>query len=258
MKLEPLLRILKRYFKIVRFPSIQYFGKVLFTCAFSCLALAGIAQDTTTNYVKLFSGDMIQSQDIRYRHELLKKSYFTVGGVRYEQRDIAYYKIGSEVKANTRELTIFNLSSFAPRIESGKANLFLWMSNYNYEYSDAWLFGPKSRLYFNLEGGTLMKANFNNLRKNLAESMEAMRYTRQYHNSNVLEYALYTISGIAGTYAFIAVVDVAFGGESKFIAPALGISLLASVVAFHLDRQVQPRRIKLAIISYNKKHRYGR
>jgi len=235
---------------LVQVEKIIRFGKVLFTCAFSCLALAGIAQDATPNYVKLFSGEMIQSQDIRYHHELLKKSYFTVGGLRYEQRDIAYYKIGSEVKANKRELTIFKLSSFAPRIESGKANLFLGMSNY--EYADAWLFGPKSRLCFNIEGGTLMKANFNNLRKNLAENMEAMRYTRQYHNSNVMEYALYTISGIAGAYAFIAVVDVAFGGESKFIAPALGISLLAAVVALHLDRQVQPKKIKLAIISYNK------
>jgi hypothetical protein len=243
---------------LVQVEKTMRYGNVLFTCAFCCFALSGIAQDTSANYVKLFSGEIVRSQEIRYHNELLKKSYFTVGGVRYEQGDIAYYKAGSEVKANTRELTIFKSSSFAPRIESGKANLFIGMNHYNYEDLDGWLFGPKKRLYFNVNGGTLMTANFNNLRNNLAENMDAMQYASQYHDSNVLEHALYTISGIAVAYGLIAMVGTSFGGESKFIAPALGISVIAAVVALHLDRQVQPKKIQLAVISYNKKHRKGK
>ena len=234
------------------------YGNVLFTCAFCCFALSGIAQDTSANYVKLFSGEIVRSQEIRYHNELLKKSYFTVGGVRYEQADIAYYKAGSEVKANTRELRIYKLSSFIPRIESGEANLFIEMNHSIFEDLDGWLFGPKKRLYFNVNGGTLMTANFNNLRNNLAENMDAMQYASQYHDSNVLEHALYTISGIAVAYGLIAMVGTSFGGESKFIAPALGISVIAAVVALHLDRQVQPKKIQLAVISYNKKHRKGK
>ena len=93
-----------------------------------------------------------------------------------------------------------------------------------------------------------MKANFRNLKSKLESSSEAVMYARQYKNSNIIEYSLYTIGGLAAAVGGVA----AIAGEPKIALAGISLYLLATGIATYLNIKIQPKKIRLAITSYNK------
>ena len=205
------------------------------------------------SYIVLFGGEKIEAKEVTYHPAVLKKSYFTVDGQRYKGKDIAFYSTYDELNANIRMYTFLKRSIFLPVMETGSVNLFERNIHDSNPLSlNPVLFGEKTKLYYNKLEKPLMKANFDNLKKDIGENEESMRYLRQYLTSNILEYSLYAIAGAAAVYGVIALAGMSSGGESTYILPAFGVYFLGSAIAININRRVQPKKIKLAINTYNK------
>ena len=225
--------------------------RLIITIVF-CICLVGhdsFGQESDSDYVKLYNGEIIYAEDVIFKTPLLKKNYFLVDDIRYQPSYVAFYRDRGAVSANVSKLRISSKPLFIPRIESGKVNLFLRaQKGSGYTIHDL-AYGQKVWLYFNEPNESLKKVSYLALSPIMKDNPDAMVFLNEYRKSNNLEMGLYFI--VIPSWVYFPFLRVAYGFEVGAGVTGLAVWAISTWLVTHLNRHVQPRKIASAVKAFN-------
>ncbi len=174
------------------------------TVAYLLISYVTFGQTDSANirFVYLFTGEKIYSEVVEHRDQFMGSGYFLVGKEQYRADLVKFYKDASGFYANTKKLNVTGKSIFSKRIITGRVNLFEQEKMYTTpSYIDAaGTFNPGTssktiKSYYNKGFGDLKKANYKNLKIDLADSPESMGYISKYRKYKNVQIILSVVGG---------------------------------------------------------------
>lgn len=230
--------------------------------------------DETKNYLYLYSDSVIYGKNIIYESWLDGSPHFIVDAKRIHPEQVKFFQNEMGFYANTRDLDIAGRTSFSERIRQGKINLFeKQISDYRkYSYS-RYSKHPQEESniealnYYNIGFGNLKKANYTNLKTDLAGNQRSMTPLKEYGRVDKLSKSLFFAGGaviLGGFVSFIANGTTGTpegfhspGWSANVPRPKLGLSLGLIVGGGGLimgglfTSLSKPKYLKQAIDAYN-------
>lgn len=179
--------------------------KQLLILAFlSCLCLSALAQsdsslvDLSRPFICLFDGKLIAANEIIYEEKLIKKSYLSVDGKRYETKQIKFYNTPDGFYANSSK---YFSGDFIKRIHEGNANVFVFNSSIDRTNTQPGGYTTVkstniSTYFYNIGFGDLKKVKYANLKLDLSDNAQAMAHLKKYKNTRSIKRGL-LIGGVA-------------------------------------------------------------
>jgi len=171
-------------------------------CLLANICTYGQVATNTGSFVYLYSGEQINANVVEYRDRFMGGGYFVVGSEQYSADLVKFYKDANGFYANTKKLNVTGKSVFSKRIISGRVNLFEQEKMYTtpsyIEVSGAYNPGTSSKTiknYYNKGFSDLKKANYKNLKIDLADSPESMGYINKYRKYKNVQIVLSIVGG---------------------------------------------------------------
>lgn len=172
------------------------------TCLLASYIGFSQTDSASIRFVYLYSGEKIKSDVVEFRDQFMGSGYFFVGKEQYSADLVKFYKDANGFYANTKKLNVTGKSVFSKRIISGRVNLFEQEKMYTTpSYLDAaGVYNPGTssktiKNYYNKGFSDLKKANYKNLKIDLADSPESMGYIKKYRKYKNVQIALSIVGG---------------------------------------------------------------
>jgi len=172
------------------------------TCLLASVCSYGQVATNTGSFVYLYSGEQVNANVVEYRDQFMGGGYFVVGTEQYRADLVKFYKDANGFYANTKRLNVTGKSVFSKRIINGRVNLFEQEKMYTTpSYIDAagtYNPGTSSKTiknYYNKGFSDLKKANYKNLKIDLADSPESMGYINKYRKYENVQIVLSLVGG---------------------------------------------------------------
>ncbi len=256
-------------FKHIIFNQKIYSMKYLFLFIFLSVSVMSSAQSTweltpnsesliNTNYVYLYTQNIVKAESILYENKVFKKDYFLVDGERYELGQIKFYQNedGFFGKVNDGYQ-----SGYAEKTQGGEINLFeLSVQTSSAPMMDAngmmtgGYGGTKIIDYYNKGFGNLKRATYYNLKMDLSDKPEAQLYLDKYNKSRMVQNGLYVTCGALLVGSLVTFFNQAeanpkdFNPSSTFLVAGLGA---ASGLAAYIIGMEKKEKLKEAVNAYN-------
>jgi hypothetical protein len=224
---------------------------------FILVSISGFCQKTETKLhsVQLFSGDIFEGTRLIYANPILKTPVFELDEKKFDSPTVAYFQNNHGYFANLTNIYGPKNERYAIRIRSGKINLFEEIeiepyagdelaasdSEENEMLATGEVFG-----FYNMGTGEIKKANYKNLRADMADNETATKELKEYRNMRLLQFGL--IGAGAGIIAF----DIFRQRDNnvEFTVPiALGIAIGGS--SYFLEAKKEDA-LWMAADAYNK------
>lgn len=231
--------------------------RYLFIAVIALCSLSGISQKTETKVhrVQLFTGDVFEGTRLIYASPILKTPVFELDEKKFESPTVAFFQNNHGYFANLTNIYGPKNERFAIRIRTGKINLFEEIeiepyagdelaatdSEENEMLATGEVFG-----FYNMGNGAIKKANYKNLRTDMADNEAASKELKGYRNMRLLQF------GLIGAGAGIIAYDIFKQRDNnvEFTVPiALGIAIGGS--SYFLESKKEDA-LWLAADAYNK------
>lgn len=208
-------------------------------------------------YIQLVSGETIEGENAVYSPQLLEYPVFLLDGMEYETENIAFIQNRNGYFANLDHLFQNSPERYALRIRKGRINLFeeIDMDIYggetlnvtgNSEVDSDLLASGMTFQYYSLGADKVRKANYRNLKTDLATCAPSMQFLRDYRKYQWIQAGL--LAGGAGliTQNVISMT----GGPVKF-NPIMALGLIVGGSSYFLEK-AKSDALWFAADEYNK------
>jgi hypothetical protein len=229
--------------------------------------------DESKNYLYLYSDSVIYGNNIIYESWLDGSPHFIVDSKRIHPEQVKFFQTGMGFFANTRDLDIAGRTSFSERIRQGKINLFEkqikdYPEHHYSRYSNPQEESSIAALnYYNIGFGNLKKANYSNLKTDLAGHPASMTQLKEYGRVQRLSKRLFLAGGTAILGGFVSFIANGTKGTPEGFPspgwsdnvprPKLGLSLglivggSGLIIGGLFTSLSKPKYLKRAIDAYN-------
>jgi len=235
--------------------------KKLVIIAFIALTAPARAQVATPKHsIVYFTGEKVEGDRLIYESPILKTPYFDLDGLQIETPSIAYFQNNHGYFANLAKIHGDKSERYAIRIKTGNINLYeeIEMEVYggdNIEIAEEGnenLAKGEDFQYFNVGTGEIKKANYNNLKANMADNAKALREVNMIRNYSLVQGLLIGIgAGIIGfeihrqtdqavRFTPAMAMGIVVGGSSYFLINAKGNARWLAVDAYNKPTVVNP------------------
>lgn len=228
----------------------------------ACYALTASAQlRENENFLYLYSDSIIYAKKIQLRPDFAGYWQLRVDSRRVPVDQVKFFNNQDGFFANTRKLSFIGGTEFSERIVEGKINLYQerpydpYAYHRGYGYAENRYSKANLSMYYNKGFGDLKKVKYKNLKEDMADHPESMKFLDDYRKSSNLSKIMYTTAGAS----IIAGFATLLGGSMKsdnfknFAAPTIlmGVGFGFALGGFVV--QVSgTRNIERAVDSYNK------
>lgn len=181
-----------------------------FSLLLCCCALHAMAQLplVTEHYIIAPTGEKKTGKRLLYVSAILKTPAFDLDGVLIESPSVAFFQNNHGYFAHLARLHGEKSERYAIRIKAGKLNLFEEVEMAYYggdellisEGENEMLAKGEEFQYFNAGSGPILKANYVNLRDNVADNAVALKEVRMIRKLSYLQMALISLG--AGTIGY--------------------------------------------------------
>lgn len=193
--------------------------KKLLLSVMACYALSAGAQEVpdNKNYLYLYSDSIIYANRIQLRPDFSGYWQLRVDSRRIPVDQVKFFNNEDGFFANTKKLTFTRTSQFSERIIEGKINLYQERPYDPFSYDRSYRHGYGYRpgrypavdmsMYYNKGYTDLKKVNYNNLKYDMADNPESMKFLNKYRKSASRSKIMYVTAGasiIAGFVSFLA------------------------------------------------------
>jgi hypothetical protein len=231
--------------------------RYLFIAFIALISISGLSQKTEqkVHSVQLFSGDIFNGSRLIYTSPILKTPVFELDEKKFESPTVAFFQNNHGYFANLTKIYGPKNERYAIRIKSGKINLFEEIeiepyagdelsasdSEENEMLATGEVFG-----FYNKGNGEIKKANYKNLRTDMADNEAATKELKAYRNMRYLQFALIGVGAGVIAYDIFKQRD----NNVEFTVPiALGIAIGGS--SYFLESKKEDA-LWLAVDAYNK------
>lgn len=235
--------------------------KKLVVIALLALTVPAWAQVTAPKHsIVYFSGEKVDGDRLIYEAPILKAPHFDLDGLQIETPSVAFFQNNHGYFANLAKIHGEKAERYAIRIKTGNINLYeeIEMEVYggdNIEIAEDGndnLAKGEDFQYFNVSTGEIKKANYRNLKANMADNAKALREVNMIRNYSIIQGVLIGIgAGIIGyeihrqtdqavrfTPAMAA--GIVVGGSSYFLINAKGNARWLAVDAYNRPAPINP------------------
>lgn len=193
--------------------------KKLLLSVLACSALSAGAQvSDTKNYLYLYSDSIIYAKKILLRPDFSGYWQLRVDSRRVPVDQVKFFNNEDGFFANTNKLSFNRISQFSERIIEGRINLFQQRTYDPYDYDRSYRYGHDYghdhgrssavavSTYYNKGFGDLKKVNYRNLKYDMADHPESMKFLNTYRKRSNLSKIMYATAGasmIAGVLSVL-------------------------------------------------------
>jgi|GEM_PF-493779 hypothetical protein len=218
-------------------------------------------------FIYTYTGTIIYGNNIEYKTPFLGTPYLKVDGKEYEPSIVKFYKCENGFFANVQDVGFSFNPKFTERIRRGRVNLYETVKN-NYTpmmYTSGGMYhGGYSSVtiknYYNSGFGPLKKANYKNLKVDLASDPESMLHLKKVKNIRNTQLILGITGGaliIAGFATLINKTKDWDGSNNQPEPNVTGCTIMLGagaglVFASGLLTFAKPKHLDRAIEAYNR------
>lgn len=208
-------------------------------------------------YIQLVSGEKIEGETVVYSPQLLEYPVFLLDGMEYETDNIAFIRNRNGYFANLDHLYQNSPERYALRIRKGRMNLFeeIDMDIYggetlnvtgNSEVDSELLASGLTFQYYSLGDDKVRKANYRNLRTDLASCEASMCFLRDYRKYQWIQAGL-----LAGGAGLITQNVISMSGGPVKFNPIMALGLIVGGSSYFLEK-AKSDALWFAADEYNK------
>jgi hypothetical protein len=231
----------------------------LFTAAFflMCATFSHAQMTKQKSHIQLVSGEKMQGELVVYSPQILEYPVFLVDGEEFETSNIAYIQNRNGYFANLDHLYQNSPERYALRIRKGRMNLFeeIDMDIYggetlyttgDVEIDSELLASGLTFQYYSIANDRVRKANYGNLKMDLAACAGSMDFLRDYRKYQWLQVGL-----IAGGAGLITQNVISMTGGPVQFNPIMALGLIVGGSSYFLEK-AKSDALWLAADEYNK------
>ncbi len=195
------------------------------------------------------------TEGLEYKERPFWSSEVSVNGHKFPQRNIKFIKANNGFFAQVEALSI--TPKFYKRVQKSKLNLFE-RYNYSYSYNGGFVrWNETRRLYYNKGFHELKKANYQNLKTDLADNPKSMVHLQKYRRDSNIE--IFSFAG-AGVALLVGVLQASKAndesknpGETPSYAPIVVPICISGAGMWigHIIGKSKKKHIDRAIAAYN-------
>jgi hypothetical protein len=225
-------------------------------------------ENLNRNFLYTYMGDIIYGRIIDHKTPFLGRSRFEVDSKEIQPDIVTFYKNETGFYANTKEVNSSGSSIFTVRIRKGRINLYeKETTNYSPGYfsvSTGMYYGgyitKTIKNYYNKGFGELKKANYKNLRTDLANDPESMLYLDKYKSISSAQTVLQIVGGGLIVVGFATLINNTkdWHGSDKQSEPNVTgniVTIFMGGVCFLTSYCLsfsKPKQLRKAFDAYNK------
>jgi hypothetical protein len=198
---------------------------ILLSCFLIICKAFGQSEKYTSSYLVLYSGRVIYSNYVQYI-----TPYFNTDKGKFMEDSVSFYKNRSGAYGNTRHLRKRNPTYFMCAVTFGNIHMYsqtVSITTTQKGSQDAGGFSnfyTQSKKYLLYNKGTelLKKANYKNLKIDMADNVESMEYLKQCRNIRNTEFGIY---GLSVALLVVGIVNLANDGPDYLKYGAIPVSI---------------------------------
>lgn len=172
---------------------------------FTCAYLNAKAQvDESRNFVYLYSGSVIYGKNIRLRHDFFNSLQLRVDSKPITLQKIKFFKNDEGFFANTKGQDALGQIRLSQRIIAGKINLYQERPYTTFLDHTSQVHNERGiKTFYNKGYGDLKKANYNNLKIDMADHAESMDLLENYRKNVNTSNKLYIAAGASAVASLV-------------------------------------------------------
>lgn len=189
--------------------------KKLLIIVMACYGLNARSQvNESRNFIQLYSDSVIHAQKVRLRPDFAGNWVVRADSRRVPMESIKFFNNEDGFFANTRQLSLFGVTSFAERIIDGRINLYQevvydpvpFEMDY-YRFRDRRQQSVDTRMFYNKGTSDLKKVNYYNLKADMADNQKSLDLLEGYRKSMRTGTVMYVAAGAAIVASVVTLVS---------------------------------------------------
>jgi hypothetical protein len=156
--------------------------------------------DESKIFICKFSGEVLYGDVIEFRKQKHFQSSLIIDSITIPSDEVKYYNNGINIYANIKNLIPTGNTCFIKRCNHGKVNLYSRkeikvsvhsFTTLNGNYNSYPTIKSITNYFYNKELGDIKKVTFKNLKEDLADNLESMKYINLYKKTTSNQTTLY-------------------------------------------------------------------